>query len=330
MQIAMLDIDGFRLDKGIQVTVDAQADFASSMRECAAYHGKKNFFVTAEMSGGSAFNSIYVGRGKESTMKEVNTTEVVRTASNSSDASKFIRDFGKSAVDAACFEYPTFRGLLRFLGLDGQLGGTYDNPINFPESWRYFILTQDLVNVNTGKFDPRHMYGTQNQDQFRWPSIVNGTARQNLGTFIVTLLMPGIPIIEWGEEQAFYVLDSTASNYLYGRQAFSSSTAWQDHGCYKLGSSMYANWPGDSALVGCHDDWNSLDHRDPSHPIRNIMKTMFELRQRFPVLNDGFHLEQLSNLTHEIYLPGSHGTSTEKGIWSTVRSGWQGASALSY
>ena len=53
---------------------------------------------------------------------------------------------------------------------------------------------------------------------------MNGTFRQNLATFITTMLLPGIPMLEWGEEQAFYVLDNTANNYVFGRQAMSSAT----------------------------------------------------------------------------------------------------------
>ena len=183
-----------------------------------------------------------------------------------------------------------------------------------------------MINANTGLFDPRHMYGAQNQDVFRWPSIYNGTDKQNLGTFIITLVMPGIPMLEWGEEQAFYVLDNTASNYVFGRQAISSATAWQDHGCYKVGNAKFSSWPQDSAGRGCQDDWNSLDHRDPSHPVRNIMKTMFEMRTRFPVLNDGFYLKELSKQTYNIFLPGSSGIATETGMWSLLRGRWPGSS----
>jgi alpha-1,3-glucan synthase len=72
-------------------------------------------------------------------------------------------------------------------------------------------VTNDLVNANSGSFDPRHMYGTTNQDVFRWPAIERGVERQLLSHFITTLLMPGIPLMLWGEEQTFYVLDSTVS-----------------------------------------------------------------------------------------------------------------------
>ena len=39
----MLDIDGFRMDKGQQITVDAQGEFSDHMRQCASAHGKDNF-----------------------------------------------------------------------------------------------------------------------------------------------------------------------------------------------------------------------------------------------------------------------------------------------
>ena len=60
MQIAMLDIDGFRMDKGQQITVDAQGEWAHSIRECASVLGKNNFFIPGEIVSGNDFGSIYV------------------------------------------------------------------------------------------------------------------------------------------------------------------------------------------------------------------------------------------------------------------------------
>lgn len=99
----------------------------------------------------------------------------------------------------------------------------------------------------------------------------------------------------------------------------SSALAWQLHGCYKVGSVKYYDFPVDRALYGCMDDSINLDHRDPTHPIRGLIKTMFEIRQNYPVLNDGYYLQQLSNKTYDIYLPGSNGTPTETGMWSVYR-----------
>lgn len=97
--------------------------------------------------------------------------------------------------------------------MDGTFEAEGDPPSNFVELWNGLVQTNDMVNVNTGKFDPRHLYGTSNQDVFRWPAIRNGTKKQVLALYVVSLLMPGIPNIAWGEEQAFYVLENTNANY---------------------------------------------------------------------------------------------------------------------
>ena len=172
------------------------------------------------------------------------------------------------------------------------------------------------------------MYGVTNQDVFRWPAITNGTEKQLLGFFIVTLLLPGIPTLAWGEEQAFYLLDSTASNYVFGRSPMSSSQAWGMHGCYKVGNAKYTDFPTDAAIYGCEDESATLDHRDPSSGVRNIIKSAFEMRQNYPVLNDGFSVNFLSKQTHDIHLPGSKDTPTEIGMWSLSRTGFAGVQDL--
>lgn len=192
--------------------------------------------------------------------------------------------------------------------------------MNFVDTWNDLVATNDMINVNTGEFDPRHLYGSSNQDVFRWPAIKNGTQKQILALYVVSFVFPGSPILAWGEEQAFYVLENTNANYVFGRQPMSSNIAWQLHGCYRVGSVQYQHFPIDSAYRGCMDDGVSLDHRDPSHPIRGLLKVMFEARESYPVLNDGFYLQQLSNKTYDIYLPGSNGTATETGMWSVLRS----------
>jgi alpha-1,3-glucan synthase len=159
-----------------------------------------------------------------------------------------------------------------------------------------------------------------NQDVFRWPGITQGTERQLLGMFVTVLEMPGIPMVSWGEEQAFYALDNTASNYVFGRQAMTASRAWQMHGCYKVGDSNIFDMPFNTSLNACHDESMSLDHRDPSSPLYNVYKSMFELRSRYPALNDGWTLSQFSNQTKNIFLPGSGDVPTETGMWSVARS----------
>jgi alpha-1,3-glucan synthase len=320
LTIKMLDIDGFRLDKATQITVDALGDFAESMRDCAREVGKENFFIPGEITGGNTFGSIYLGRGRQPDMLPPNLTAAVMLT-NASNSSLFIRDIGKNALDSAAFHYSVYRSMLRFLGMDGSLTASFDTQVDWVDGWNEMLTTNDYINPSTNQFDPRHMYGVSNQDVFRWPSIANGTDKWLLGNFITTLLLPGIPLLLWGEEQAFYVLDNTAKNYVFGRQAMSASLAWQVHGCYKAGSAQYYDWDtivGD-ATYGCEDDWNSLDHRDPAHPIRNTIKAMYQMRQNYPVLNDGMFLQGLSRQTQNYFLPGSSGVATEMGIWSRFR-----------
>jgi alpha-1,3-glucan synthase len=319
LTIMMLDIDGYRIDKATQVTVDAMGEFSKAMRECAAAVGKNNFFITGEISGGNTFGSVFVGRGRQPDQRLDNQTQAI-TMTNASNSSLFIRDSGLSGVDASAFHYSIYRSLVRLLGMDGVIAGPYDTPVNLVQAWNELLMTNDMVNPSTGVFDPRQLFGTTNQDNFRWPAVAHGTEKMLLGQFLTTLHMPGAPLLLWGEEQAFYLLDNTADNYIYGRQAMSSAQAWKLHGCYMVGSSQYANFmEGAPAAKGCHDDWNSLDHRDPANPVRNIIKSMYQMRKNYPVLSDGYLLQQLSNQTREVYLPSSNGTATETGIWSTMR-----------
>ncbi|CCO34588.1 alpha-1,3-glucan synthase [Rhizoctonia solani AG-1 IB] len=211
--------------------------------------------------------------------------------------------------------------------MDGNLQVAYDTTPNFFDVWTTMGKTNDFLNAETGEFDPRHMFGISNFDVFRWPSLVNGTQKQMLGTFINSLLMPGIPLLYYGEEQDFYLFDNGASNYLFGRQPMTSSQAWQRHGCYRLGSEQYFNMRLEKALIGCEDDWNSLDHFDPSAGSRRMMAHFHYLRKQYPVLTDGFRLLQNGNWTSYIQLPGSNRTQTEIGWWSVSRSPLPGLQA---
>jgi alpha-1,3-glucan synthase len=47
----MFDVDGFRIDKALQVTVDALAEFSEYQRDCARRHGKDNFLMVGEVVG---------------------------------------------------------------------------------------------------------------------------------------------------------------------------------------------------------------------------------------------------------------------------------------
>ncbi|KAL9621193.1 MAG: hypothetical protein Q9160_004325 [Pyrenula sp. 1 TL-2023] len=317
--IAQLDIDGFRFDKATQATVDALGFSNQHLRECARRYGKQNFFLPGEITGGNTFGSIYIGRGRQPDMLPDNIQDAVKLT-NASQERFFIRDHDHGALDAAAFHYTIYRSLTRFLGMDGNLEAGYDAPTNWVNAWNQFLLTNDFVNANTGKFDPRHMYGVTNQDLFRWPAINLGVQKWLLGAFITTIHMPGAPLLLWGEEQSFYILDNTANNYIFGRQAMSPATAWKRHGCYALGAVQFANFIDDPATKGCEDDNVIRDHRDPSHPIRNIVRHMYQMRKNFPVLNDGFMLQQLSNQTQWLTNTVEGTPKTETGMFSVMRS----------
>lgn len=314
--IEALDLDGVRIDKATQVTVQALAEWSEHIRECAKALGKDNFFVPGEVTGGDTFGALYYGRGR---LPGQHPDFKTATEMKTSDSQYFLRDAGVNSLDSAAFHYSIYRNLCRFLGMDGNLQTAYDISVDFVASWAEMITTNDFLNPNTEIFDPRHMYGTTNQDVFRWPSLVNGTQKNALGNFVTILVLPGMPLLWYGEEQGMYIFDNGAANYLYSRQAMTATKAWQKHGCYQLGSTQYYNMPYDKALTGCDDDWNSLDHFDPTAEGKRLVKRMHELRFLYPSLQDGLSLDKLGNWTHWIQLPGSNKTQTELGLWSVQR-----------
>jgi alpha-1,3-glucan synthase len=115
MQIAMLDIDGFRMDKALQTTLDAHAKFSSYQRQCARQHGKDNFLIVGEAVGEIPFSALYFGRGKGPDQEQMNVTASM-LSSNESNPDEYIREWGNAALDAAAFHYPTYGALTRFLG----------------------------------------------------------------------------------------------------------------------------------------------------------------------------------------------------------------------
>ncbi|CAI7584674.1 unnamed protein product [Penicillium manginii] len=321
-QIASLDVDGFRFDKAVQATLEPLSEIMAVYRECAKKYGKDNFFLPGEITAGDTFGSLYLGRGRQPDQRPDSAGAGVKLTNNSDGA--FLRDDGLQALDASAFHYTIYRSMTRFLGMDGNLVAGFDLPTDFIEAWNEMLVTNDFINAFTGELDPRHMYGVSNQDNFRWPSIKNGTDKYLLGLYIVTLELPGIPLILWGEEQAMYVFDATASNYLFGRQPMTYQTAWWTNGCFNLNTSKFFDFPIEKGRDGCNDITVTYDQRNPAHPLRNVMKRMFEIRAHYPVANDGLYLSTISQLTKDIFLPGSSTTPTVTGLWSVLRSYFPG------
>ncbi|KAJ3818641.1 glycoside hydrolase family 13 and glycosyltransferase family 5 protein [Lentinula raphanica] len=327
MVIQALDIDAIRVDKSLQVTVDALAEWSKGTRECAKGVGKGNFYVAGEVTGGDTFGALYLGRGRTPAMRP----DSIALAGNltSSDSQYFLREEGLNALDGCAFHYSIYRSLTSFLGMDGNLLDAFDlSSDSFITAWNEMFVNDDFINPNTGQIDPRHMYGTSNFDVFRWPSLSDGVRRGMLGSFVTALVMPGVVMYYYGEEQDFYIFDSTANNYLYGRQAMPSSLAWLHHGCYHLGSQQYFNMPLSRALLGCSDPSVPLDHFDVTSSTRLLFTQFNFLRSKYAVLEDGFALTQLGNWTDIIERPGSGGVGVEVGLWSLMREGMQGVQLL--
>ncbi|KAL3474030.1 hypothetical protein BJX99DRAFT_232288 [Aspergillus californicus] len=322
LQIASLDVDGFRFDKSVQATLEPLSEMIAVYRDCAKQYGKNNFFLPGEITSGDTFGSLYLGRGRQPDQRPDSAGAGVQLT-NESDSS-FLRDDGLQALDSSAFHYTIYRSMTRFLGMDGNLVAGFDLPTDFIEAWNEMLITNDFLNAFTGELDPRHMYGVSNQDNFRWPAVENGTDKYLLGLYIVSLELPGIPLILWGEEQAMYVFDATASNYMFGRQPMTAQTAWWTNGCFNLNTSKFYDFPVESGRTGCDDITITYDQRNPAHPLRNIMKRMFEIRQHYPVAQDGFFLQTISQLTKDVYLPGSSTTPTVTGLWSVLRSYFPG------
>jgi alpha-1,3-glucan synthase len=107
-----------------------------------------------------------------------------------------------------------------------------------------------------------------------------------------------------------------------------STKAWQRHGCYTLGSQQYFDMPLNKAPLGCYDDWNALDHFDPTMDTRRMFGHFMYLRSAYNALQDGFDLVQHGNWTYVLQRPGSNGTVTEVGLWTASRAGIPGVQTL--
>lgn len=108
MQIAMLDIDGFRVDKALQTPVDALAEWATYQRNCARQYGKENFLITGEVVGELKFSSVFFGRGKS---PDTYFDNPLQGQNATGETEGYIRDFGNNALDGTNFHYPTYVSL---------------------------------------------------------------------------------------------------------------------------------------------------------------------------------------------------------------------------
>jgi alpha-1,3-glucan synthase len=137
----------------------------------------------------------------------------------------FLRDAPLNALDGVAFHYSFYRSLTRFLGMDGNLEVAYDVDVNFVTAWNQMFVTNDFLNPSSGLVDPRHLVGTSNFDVFRWPSLVNGTQKSVLGTFLASLVIPGIPLVFFSLFfLALEILTFLSPSFITARNKISTST----------------------------------------------------------------------------------------------------------
>jgi len=161
LAIRMLDFDGYRIDKALQVSVDAQARFSKYIRACASRHGEENFFISGEIVNEVGLSSVYLGRGRQPDVAPANAEIALSLAMDQIKEFEFLRRTEYSALYSAEFHCGLYRAIVIFLGTGGDLQlPSGSRQFNFVEMWqgqRGYLLTDDLVNANTGLFDPRHM-----------------------------------------------------------------------------------------------------------------------------------------------------------------------------
>jgi alpha-1,3-glucan synthase len=145
--ISSLDIDGFRIDKATQITLNFVAmEWAPEIRQCARDLGKNNFFVPGEITARLDFGGLYIGRGLKQKLDSVEQTVNVPSAS-------FMR--ASYALDSTAFHYSIYRSLVSFLGIYGNIDS--DLPIDLVDAWNEMLLSIDYINAETQTLDPRYV-----------------------------------------------------------------------------------------------------------------------------------------------------------------------------
>ena len=195
LAIQGLDIDGIRVDKVTQMTVDfITFKLGPYVRSCAAEVNKTNFFLPGEITSGLDFGKVYLGRGIAPGQVSLTVNEALSRSQNKSNIYT-MRSTPNYGLDSAAFSYSIYRGFLDFLGLRGNLLAPYDVGADPIESYNSFLKKIDYTNAYTGAFDPRDMWGVGNQDTHRWASLTDGLDRFRLGQVITSLILPGMPLV---------------------------------------------------------------------------------------------------------------------------------------
>lgn len=84
--------------------------------------------------------------------------------STTKTAGGYLREDSKSALDSTAWHYSAYRWLEHHLGIPGEVSLAWDIDYeSLTNAVNEIFRTNDMVNVNTAKIDPRHFYGVTNQ-----------------------------------------------------------------------------------------------------------------------------------------------------------------------
>ena len=166
--IALLDLDGFRVDTVKHVSFEASRNFCGAIHEYAESIGKENFLILGEVAGGAGLTRSYLdvfGRNLDAALDLGDPMDVLtRTVKGLGDPGDFFAQFG--GHDA--------------LGTHREVG-------------RYHVSVlddHDMINRN-----PKARFSAGNASPTRHEQVAHAVGLQ-----LTTL---GIPCIYYGTEQAF-------------------------------------------------------------------------------------------------------------------------------
>jgi alpha-1,3-glucan synthase len=185
LAIEGLDIDAIRVDKATQMTLEfATKIWSTGTRECASRIGKNNFFIPGEITSGINLGSMYVGKGRISTMRP---KSVLEATTGDLNRFSFREEYG---LDSEAFHYSLYRSYLAFVGLQGSILVEGDPGDDLIEAWNMFLMAFDYRNGYTGELDPRDMFAINNQDTFRWLTLIQGLEKLRIGLFFTSIVLP--------------------------------------------------------------------------------------------------------------------------------------------
>ena len=211
--IALLDLDGFRVDTVKHVSFEASRNFCGAIHEYAESIGKENFLILGEVAGGAGLTRAYLdvfGRNLDAALDLGDPMDVLtRTAKGLGDPREFFAQFGGHDE----------------LGTHREVG-------------RYHVSVlddHDMINRN-----PKARFSAGNGSPARHEQVAHAVGLQ-----LTTL---GIPCIYYGTEQAF---DGSEAYHDLSIEGLGSDQKIQDRDRY-IREGMFGGTFGAFGTSGCH------------------------------------------------------------------------------